>query len=69
MNWPFIGRTFIYGVLCALWQAGSSVYVLDKMPDQWGWVKIASAALVAGIGGIFLLTRDPNADWQVPPGK
>lgn len=68
MNWPFIGGAIIYGLLSALWQTGSSIYILDAQPSQWGWVKIGSAAAVAFVGGIFLYTRNPSGAWQAGPG-
>jgi hypothetical protein len=68
MNWTFIAGACCYGALSALWQTGSSIYILDAMPSQWGWIKIASAAVVAFVGGIFLYTRNPSGAWQIGPG-
>mgnify|MGYP007001752613 CR=1 FL=1 len=61
MNWPFIVRCLMFGVLWAIWQAASSVYVLDAWPTAFTWLKIGSAAAVAFVGGCLTYARGPEA--------
>lgn len=69
MTCPFIIRAVAFGVLWALWQAGSSVYVLNGWPDDFTWLKIASASVVAFVGGCLTYARDPEAALKTGPGK
>jgi hypothetical protein len=68
MNWPLIWTCLAYGILCALWQAGSSIYVIDSWPDNLTWLKIASSSVVAFCGGVFLYLRAPGEAWKTGPG-
>lgn len=68
VNWNIVGWCLVYGFLCALWQAGSSVYVLDVWPTAFTWLKIGSASIVAFVGGVFLFLRDPSKAWTITPG-
>ena len=68
MNWPFVGVAAIYGILCSLWAVGSSIYILPAMPDAFGWLKIASVAIVNFVGGVFLYCANPSGAWTRPPG-
>lgn len=67
MNWPFIIRCALFGILWALWQAGSSVYVLDGWPTAFTWLKIGSASVVAFVGGCLTYARDPEAAFKANP--
>jgi hypothetical protein len=67
MNWPFIVRCLMFGVLWAIWQAASSVYVLDTWPTAFTWLKIGSAAAVAFVGGCLTYARDPEAALKASP--
>lgn len=64
MNWPFVLRGALLGFLWAVWQFGSSIYVLDNMPTNWQLLKIASASMVAFCGGIGTYVLDPEAAWK-----
>ena len=66
-NWPFMVRCGIFGILWAIWQAGSSVYVLDAWPSNFTWLRIGSASAVAFVLGCFTYARDPEAAFRSDP--
>lgn len=64
----FITRCIFLGVLWAIWQVCSSIYILDGWPSPMTWLRIASAGGVAFVGGCLTYARDPEQAWGRLPG-
>lgn len=59
------GAVFVLG---GLWQAASSIYVLDVWPSAFQWLKIGSSGVVAACGAVCLYMANPQGFWTVWKG-
>lgn len=67
MNWPFIIRATLFGMLFFLYNVASGVVVLGTMPDTFGWLKLVASGVVAFVIGTFTFVRDPERAWNEGP--
>ena len=69
MNWPFILRCTMFGVLTGLYSVAvtySTVgFAIATLPDI---LKVVALYLVSSIGGIFAYVQDAEKAWNSGPG-
>lgn len=68
MNWPFIARSTIFGLLWAAGVVAAMVWAMDAAPTAWGCWKLGAAGVAAFVFGVFTYVRDPESAWSNTPG-
>lgn len=67
MNWSFLVRATLFGMLFFLYNVASGIVVLGDMPDAFGWLKLVASGVVAFVIGTFTFVRDPERAWNEGP--